>query len=135
MNKNILNKFDMEDFHVSKTFNTPEVFFSTSEGILRIEGRSIPEDPGNFYDEIITMIHHYFEKPRENTRVEIKLEYINSGSSKYMLELMRILKHNYDKGKDCMVNWYYEEDDESIQELGQHYQATVKIPLKLIEYY
>ncbi len=125
----------MEDFHVSRTFNTPEVFFSPKEGLLRIEGRSIPEVPGDFYDEIVEMVQQYFEKPSTNIRVEIKLEYINSGSSKYMLELMRILKRNYDKGKECQVNWYYEEDDESIQELGQHYQATVRIPVKLIEYY
>jgi hypothetical protein len=125
----------MEDFHLKKTFNTPEVYFSPTEGTLRIEGRSIPEDPGEFYDNIISRLIRYYENPKQITRIEIKLEYINSGSSKYMLELMRILKRNYDKGVDCIVNWFYEEDDESIQELGQHYQATVQIPIKLIEYY
>ena len=125
----------MDDFFVKKTFNTPEVLFSPAEGILKIEGRSIPEDPGEFYDDIIARLIKYFEEPQGITRIEIKLEYINSGSSKYMLELMRLLKRNYDKGNDCIINWYYEEDDESIQELGQHYQATVQIPIKLIEYY
>ena len=125
----------MDAYFVRKTFNTPEVYFSPEEGILKIEGRSIPEDPGDFYENIIEMINEYFENPRDLTRIDIKLEYINSGSSKYMLELMRILRRNYNNGSDCLVNWYYEEDDESIQELGQHYQATVQIPFKFIDYF
>jgi len=125
----------MEDYYIKKTFNTPEIRFSSVEGLLRIEGRSIPEDPGEIYEMIIELLNEYFKNPQEVTRIDIKLEYINSGSSKYMLELMRILKKNYDDGKDCIVNWYYEEDDESIYELGQHYQNTVQIPFKLIDYY
>ena len=125
----------MEEYLLKKTFNTPEVLFKPAEGYLKIEGRSIPEDPGEFYDNIINLLKEYYLNPLEITRVDIRLEYINSGSSKFMLELLRIVKINYDKGKDCIVNWYYEEDDESIQELGLHYQATIKLPLKLIDYY
>jgi hypothetical protein len=35
----------MDDFFVKRTFNTPEIELRPSEGILKIEGRSIPEDP------------------------------------------------------------------------------------------
>jgi hypothetical protein len=125
----------MDDFYLKKTFNTPEVRFIPSEGYLKIEGRSIPEDPGEFFETIIEKLKVYYQDPRELTRIDIKLEYINSGSSKYLLELMRILKRNYDNGRDCVVHWFFEEDDESIQELGQHYQSTVQVPFKLVDYY
>jgi hypothetical protein len=52
-----------------------------------------------------------------------------------MLELLRKVKRNYDKGFECLVNWFYEEDDESILELGQHYSNTIKIPFKLVDFY
>jgi SiaC family regulatory phosphoprotein len=126
----------MNEYHLSKTFNTPEVIFIPSEGVLKIEGRSIPEDPGDFFEEILALLIEYYKTgPKETTRVDIKLEYINSGSSKYMLDIFRILKKNYDDGHDCIINWYFEEDDESIQELGQHYQSTIQVPFKLIDYY
>ena len=125
----------MNDFFMKKTFNTPEVELLPSEGVLRIEGRSIPEDPGDFYKTIISILEEYYQNPFEITRLEIKLEYINSGSSKYLLELLRIVKNNYENGRDCIVNWHYEEDDESIQELGLHFQNTFRIPFKLIDYY
>jgi hypothetical protein len=125
----------MEDFFIKRTFNTPEIEFKPSEGILRIEGRSIPEDPGEFYDIIILKLEDYFRNPQVLTRIDIKLEYVNSGSSKYMLEMFRIVKLNFDKGKDCVVNWFYEEDDESIHELGEHYKNTIKIPFKMFDFY
>ncbi|MCK5764004.1 MAG: SiaC family regulatory phosphoprotein, partial [Clostridiales bacterium] len=83
----------------------------------------------------IYLLKEYYKNPKEITRMDINLEYINSGSSKFLIELLRVLKTNYDLGKDCIVNWYFEEDDESIEELGLHYQATVKLPFKLIDFY
>jgi hypothetical protein len=125
----------MEDFFIKRTFNTPEITLKPSEGILTIEGRSIPEDPGEFYDIVILKLEDYYRNPQILTRIDIKLEYVNSGSSKYMLEIFRIIKLNFDKGNDCLVNWFYEVDDESILELGQHYKNTIKIPFKMVDFY
>lgn len=125
----------MEEFYLQKTFNTPEIKFLPDEGFLSITGRSIPEDPGDIYNLIIAKVEEYFKNPQKLTRVDIRLEYVNSGSSKSLLELMRILKRYYEEDNDCLVTWYYEEDDESIYELGLHYQSTIQIPFKLSEYY
>jgi len=125
----------MEDLFLTKTFNSPEVEFISSSGELNIEGRSIPEDPGEFFEHLINWMNDYFLDPPEKTVMSIKLEYINSGSSKYMLELLRILKLNSENGRDVLVKWYFEEGDESIEELGQHYEQTMQIPFEIIEYY
>lgn len=125
----------MEDLYLKKTSNSPEVEFVAGSGELSMEGRSIPEDPGEFFERLIDWINEYFLHPAEKTVVSIKLEYINSGSSKYMLELFRIMKINHDAGKNIRVKWYFEEGDESIQELGIHYENTIQIPFEHIEYY
>ncbi len=124
----------MSDLYIQKTFNTPEVQLITAEGNFTIEGRSIPEDPGVFFEKIIRHLNEYYSNPQDLTTFNIKLEYINSGSSKFLLEILRMVKREYDNGHNCLVNWYYEEDDESIQELGQHYQSTINIPFKLIDF-
>lgn len=125
----------MEDLYLKKTFNSPEVEFNAGKGELFIEGRSIPEDPGEFFERMIEWINAYFLNPAEKTTLSIKLEYINSGSSKYMLEVLRIMKINHDSGKDVLVKWYFEEGDESIQDLGIHYEQTIQVPFDHIEYY
>ena len=125
----------MEELFLKKTFNSPEVEFLGDTGELSMEGRSIPEDPGEFFERLIDWINEYFISPVENTVMSIKLEYINSGSSKYMLELLRIMKINHDSGKDVKILWYFEEGDESIEELCIHYEQTIQIPYEHIEYY
>ena len=125
----------MDNIFLNKTFNSPEVEFISATGELNMEGRSIPEDPGEFFEKLIDWMNDYFLNPVDETVMNIKLEYINSGSSKYMLELLRIMKVNYNKGKKVLVKWYFEEGDESIEELGQHYEQTMQIPFEIIEYY
>jgi hypothetical protein len=125
----------MEDLYLKKTFNSPEVEFVAKTGELSLEGRSIPEDPGEFFELLIDWINEYFLNASENTTMNIRLEYINSGSSKYMLEVLRIMKINHDAGKAVQIRWYFEEGDESIQELGVHYEQTIQIPFEHIEYY
>ena len=125
----------MNDFFMEKTFNTPEVELLPSKGILKLEGRSIPEDPGDFYNAVMSKLEEYYQDPYDITQIDIKLEYVNSGSSKALLELLRFVKENYDDGKKCKVNWYFEEDDESIHELGLHFQSSFNIPFNLVSYY
>ena len=124
----------MEELIIKKTSNTPKVHFDAELGVLKIEGRSIPENPSYFFENLIDWIESYYKNPRETTRMDLNLEYVNSGSSKYLLGIFRLLKRRYDEGKNCIINWYYEEDDEAILSLGEHYKSTIKIPFNLIEF-
>jgi hypothetical protein len=124
----------MEKLEIKKKPNTPSVIFDPDAGNLKIEGRSIPENPGEFYDELIEWVKEYFKKPKPSTTIELNLEYVNSGSSKYLLGLFRVIKDESNKGSEIVINWYYEEDDEAILNLGEHYKSSLKIPFNLIEY-
>ena len=43
----------MEELIIEKTGNTPKVHFNHQVGKLVIEGRSIPENPGDFFERLI----------------------------------------------------------------------------------
>ena len=124
----------MKKLVIIKTSSTPGILFDPEEGLMKMEGRSIPENPGDFFDPVIEWLEEYYQHPKEVTRFEINLEYVNSGSSKYLLGIFRILKKKHDEGKHCTISWYYEEDDEAIYGLGEHYKNSVKIPFNLIEF-
>lgn len=121
----------MKELVIDKTFTTPSVDFNPKSGELKIEGRSIPENPDDLYFKLLDWIHEYFKKPLELTRIIVKLEYVNSGSSKFLLEIFRVLKRYHDEGKECVVEWYYEEEDESIMELGSHFESTTGLPFNM----
>jgi hypothetical protein len=125
----------MKELVIDKTVKTPFVHFNPDTGILKISGRSIPENPEDFYDKLFDWVKDYFNHPQKETIIEIQLEYINSGSSKFILEFFQLMQEFYLQDKECRINWYYEEDDEAVFELGKHYQTLINVPFKLIEIY
>jgi len=123
----------MKNLEINPTYNTPAVKFNASSGYLLIEGRSIPEDPENFFEKILGWIEQYFEETSVDTEIEFRFEYVNSGSSKYLLELLRRLHKLAQAGKVIKVIWCFETDDESIEDLGEHYKNTVDLPFEIRE--
>ncbi len=124
-----------EVLRIEKEQKTPFIELDPFEGVLTIEGRSIPEDPEAFYSGVYTTMLEYYKAPQKLTSFHFQFEYINSGSSKFILKFFLLIKKQYDAGNDCIVNWYYEEDDENILDLGRHYKNTFKLPFKFIEIY
>ena len=123
----------MNELVIEKTYSTPFVHFSAQTGVMRIEGRSIPENPAIFYEPLVKWLHDYFQNTKTKTKLDIKLDYINSGSTKSILGLLKEIKIFYDKGLECQINWHFEEDDESIRDLGKHYKSVIKLPINLVE--
>lgn len=97
---------------------------------LEIVGRSIPENPESVYVRLEEWLKSHLET-KTGLDVCIQLEYINSGSSKYLFEILRILTEYRKMGKKINMRWRYEEDDEAMQELGEHYRDTAGIPLQV----
>ena len=122
----------MKNLQIEKTKITPSVYFQ-SDGNFKIEGRSIPEDPENFFLPLMDWLEVYFKTPNAKTKLDIQLEYVNSGSSKFILAMLKIFKKNMENGQECMVNWIYEEDDENLYELGLHYRSLLNMPFNLVE--
>ncbi len=123
----------MDNLLISSTKKTPEVMFTT-DGRLKISGRSIPEDPAKFYDELFEWVYYYCQEPGEITTVDIELEYFNSGSSKAILHILRALVDISKKdGKKLSINWYYEEGDDDIMERGEYYESILEIKFNFIE--
>ena len=122
----------MENLLISSTKRTPEVDFST-EGRLKLSGRSIPEDPSKFYDQLFEWIFHYCQEAKDATTLDVALEYFNSGSSKALLHILRALVDVSDKGNHLSINWYYEEGDDDILERGEYYESILDVKFNFIE--
>ncbi len=126
----------MEELKITKTKQTPEINFNGSTGVFEIGGRSIPENTFEFYNPVIEWIENYVKKPADKTLVKVYLEYFNTSSSKFILEIFKKLRPINDMGgKDILVEWYYDEDDEEMMETGEDYEDVTELPfeLKMIE--
>jgi hypothetical protein len=110
--------------------NCPGIVYYPDSEKLEIVGRSIPENPELIFKRLDEWITFHFEK-NNRLNVSIQLEYINSGSSKYLYEILKRLTGYIKSGKGVEIKWLYEEDDEAMLELGEHYRDSAGIPLKI----
>lgn len=120
----------MENLIIEGTPKTPEVKFLSSNGTLELRGRSIPENSVEFYQPLNEWIDDYSGSPQEKTVIDIKLEYFNTSSSKCILDIFKKLEAL--RGTQVAVNWYFEEDDEDMEEAGQDYQAIINLPFNMV---
>ena len=116
------------------TPKTPFVNFDADRGLIELAGRSIPEDSINYYKPLLDWIGEYGKEPQEATTVNLKLEYFNTSSSKCILDVFKKLEVISRSGMSKVtVNWYFEEEDEDMQEAGQDYESITAVPFNIVE--
>lgn len=124
----------MRTLSIEKTRQTPYVDFDPASGHFKIGGRSIPENTFAFYEPIIAWLEEYVKQPADTTRFEVHLEYFNTSSSKFILELFRKLREiNQQPAKKLEVVWFYDKDDEEMMETGEDYRDLTEIPFEIRE--
>jgi hypothetical protein len=116
-------------FQVAETRTTP--FVKIEHGEIIIKGRSIPEDSFEFYDPVLEACNKYAKKPARHTDVNIHLEYVNSGSKKFLTNILTVLEQSYLDGYGFDITWTYDSDDEAILDLGNDLKGIVKIPITI----
>ncbi len=122
----------MENLKIEGTLKTPSIDFDKDSGVLRISGRSIPENSIDFYKPLIDWIDRYALDPADQTQVHVQLEYFNTSSSKCILDVFKKLESVKHSGKPITVKWHYEEDDEDMLEAGEDYDAIIDIDFEMI---
>ncbi|MCQ2251847.1 MAG: DUF1987 domain-containing protein [Bacteroidales bacterium] len=122
----------MEKFFLEETEDTPEIILDPEEGKFKISKISVPENALDFYRPVLTWIKDYAENPNVETVFDFDLEYVNTASSKQVIQIILLLQKVAEKG-NVKVNWYYESIDEDMKALGARYKKLVSVPFELIE--
>ena len=110
------------------TTDTPLVDFDAHAGCLLIKGRSLPEDAWSFYKPIIEWASALSLNASNSLTVEFFLEYFNSSSGRYLLELLSTLEK--EKKEHVKVVWVSEPDDDLMQEKGEEFESLLDLPFE-----
>lgn len=110
------------------------VNFNKDTGILEMEGSSYPENALDFFGPIINWIKDYIAQVNQTMVINIRLNYLNTSSTKCILDIFEILEQYYKDGGDVRINWYYAEDDEDIMETGEELGEDFDFPIEFISY-
>ena len=110
------------------TEDTPTIILDKDKGIMELSGRSLPEDSTTFYKQVLDWIEVYANDPNPSTTFVFKLEYFNTASSKLLLDVLYALEDL----PGIRVKWYFNEEDEDMEEAGQEFCELVEIPFEFI---
>ncbi|MBN2521384.1 MAG: DUF1987 domain-containing protein [Bacteroidales bacterium] len=125
----------MENIIISETPKTPFVNFDWQKGLIEIKGKSIPENPVEFYEPLWAWLDEFAKTAPSKIIVNIQLKYINSSSLKCMVVVFKKLKEIRNRNKDIemVYNWYYDVDDEDMFDTGKEFEEQAGVPFNMIE--
>ncbi len=124
----------MDNLKITKTKYTMEVNFDKDTGILEMAGSSYPENALDFFGPLIKWIKDYISGIKKEITMNIRLNYLNTSSTKCILDIFEILDQYYKSGADVKMNWYYAQDDEDIMETGEELGEDFHFPIEFISY-
>lgn len=116
---------------IPATRSAPRVLFSEEDNILTIAGECYPENSFEFFRPIFEWFHA--ELPRkEKLLFHVNISYMNSSSTKCMLDILDILGDSSRHNCSVSVVWHYEKENDRALELAEEFMEDVKIPFKIV---
>jgi hypothetical protein len=102
-------------------------------GRIFIMGRSIPENPNDFYRPVKEWVSDFVKDYSGKSKIDLGFEYINTSSIKWIFTILRELPEMKDIVKNASITWYYERGDEDMCELGFILRSLVECPFIVVE--
>lgn len=106
----------MEKWTIEASERTPLVLLDREESILKLEGRSYPEEGMDFFEPIIVRFKSLQHSETPIRTIHLRLEYYNSSTAKAISDLFQLLYVAKSAGHLVKVIWEFEEEDDGIQE-------------------
>ncbi len=125
---------DKEIVHIKPTLETPEIILNKKDGLMKFEGRSLPENPKLFYAPIKNWLNAYAESPHQYTHVTFRFDYMNTTSSKMVMEVIDIIKSVERHNGRLIIDWYYQEDDDDMMEAGEDFAGVTGAEFNFYSY-
>jgi hypothetical protein len=121
----------LQDNSISETAKTPGVILN-EEGVIRIRGRWMMENIADFSRKLSSWFDTYASDPPEISCIDINLEYFNGFNSGLLISLLRKVLFINRTNKWLIINWYYDEGDDDILELGEYLSLILEKPFNFI---
>lgn len=88
------------------------------------------ERADKFYQPVKVWLQEYSKNPNPTTELNIKLEYLNTATSRQFLDLFKILEGV----PAAKIVWQFSDEDEDMEEMGQELAELVTLPFAFITY-
>jgi len=132
----------MNSLRIEATDDSPFINFDIAGNYFIISGESRPENASKFYAPVIKWLNEYDNYITENAgksqplTFAFKLDYFNSSSAKYIMDIMLLLKNFIQKAHKIDIEWHYDNRDEDMLEAGKEFASKFysNIEMKMVKF-
>lgn len=111
----------------------PRVEFNAETGHCLLAGEAYMEQPYVFYKPLYEWLNSYIKEVRKPIFFEVKLTYFNTSSSKFVLDILRILKRYEIEGGGVHLKWYLRAIDEDMREEIEDFSITSGLDIQVVD--
>ncbi len=125
----------MDNLEIIASKSSPEIMFDASNYTLSLVGESYPENTSQFYERVYKWVDDCIDELDDQKMVlNIELIYFNSSSSKVLMDIFDTLEDASDDGKNIVVNWIYDADNDAALEYGEEFAEDLEaLTFNLVE--
>lgn len=117
----------MSNVKIEATERSPEIDFDFDSGKLSIKGESYPEDVTALYGPVLSELEKHLGSMNGGAlEVDFEFIYFNSSSAKILMALFDSLDEAAGNGNNITINWRYDEEDDTMAELGEEFAEDLE---------
>ena len=120
----------METINIQQTGSTPLVLFDPLTSILCLAGESYPENSFDFYTPVVSWLKSALQELSVLT-LDITITYMNSSSTKCILDLLDIMEEAYSRGVKISIVWRYDRENPRSYVLAEEFLEEVTFPFEI----
>jgi len=128
----------MNSLKIEATEDSPFVNMDFNSNQMLISGESRPENASKFYTPVIQWISDLDKalpaKKSDKFTFAFKLDYFNSISAKYIMDIILLLKKYVDANYQIKIEWHYDKRDDDMLDAGKEYADAAGLTFDFKEF-
>ena len=122
----------MEKYIVTGSSDKPYINLDHESGILMIGGASLPENVLEVYQPVVDWLREYMLQPNPVTRVKFQFEYLNTASSRMIMQLLEQFLKLREVCKTFSISWIYDKSDLDMRDFGEELIEITDFPIEMV---
>jgi hypothetical protein len=115
---------------IEPTKSTPRIYFEEATNTLEILGELFPENSFAFFDPVFSWFNSTLPDLTSFT-LKLGIRYMNSSSTKCILDILDMLSDSFEKGCDIKVLWLYEKGNDRALDLAEEFKEDFSFPFEV----
>lgn len=122
----------MDILKIEKQKDSPMILADGETGYFEINGKSLPENAVEFYKPLERYVQAYISSPKKKTTINLKLEYLNTSSSKKLLDIIGYFENLPSLGYEVELNWFHFDEDQDMIDEGIEFSHMTSLKVNFI---